>query len=240
MGRPGDNRLPQLAAEIRKAHADVHGAAKTAAQRAIDAGHALIEAKALVKHGEWLPWLREHCALAERTAQLYMKIARSGNSPELIASLGLQAAATEILQIIDHNYNPFHHCTEQGKVEWHLFVLFLSQEHNWHPAGAWAHCEWVLQKQFTTPCDWLTGEGPKCRKPWGMSEPSACFVDAWRSFHDRHRQLTVDEINQELVEIDNRIGPMSLPPPGKRRKRRIAATVRKTESATHAEMRRRA
>src|SRR3954452_25391410 len=67
------NRLPVLAAEIRRAHADVHDAAMTAAQRAIDAGHALIEAKELVAHGQWLPWLRENCALSERTAQLYMK-----------------------------------------------------------------------------------------------------------------------------------------------------------------------
>ena len=87
------NRLPVLAAEIRCAHADVQEAAKTAAQRAIDAGHALIEAKSLVEHGGWLPWLREHCALAERTAQLYMKIAKSGNSAEIVAAFGLQAAS---------------------------------------------------------------------------------------------------------------------------------------------------
>jgi hypothetical protein len=49
------NRLPILAEEIRKAHADVQEAAKTAAERAIEAGHALIEAKELLKHGEWLP-----------------------------------------------------------------------------------------------------------------------------------------------------------------------------------------
>jgi hypothetical protein len=42
----GSNRLPTLAAEIRKAHADVQDAAKTAAQRAIEAGHALLEAYA--------------------------------------------------------------------------------------------------------------------------------------------------------------------------------------------------
>jgi len=35
------NRLPVLAAEIRRAHADVQEAATTAAERAIDAGHAL-------------------------------------------------------------------------------------------------------------------------------------------------------------------------------------------------------
>jgi hypothetical protein len=32
------------------------------------AGDLLIEAKALVPHGQWLPWLAEHCEMAERTA----------------------------------------------------------------------------------------------------------------------------------------------------------------------------
>src|SRR5215831_1471661 len=92
----GSNRLPILAGEIRKAHAGVQDAAKTAAQRAIDAGHALIEAKELVGHGEWLPWLRENCALADRTARLYMQIARSGVNSATVADLGLQAAAKVI------------------------------------------------------------------------------------------------------------------------------------------------
>jgi hypothetical protein len=78
MTHAGTNRLPVLAAEIRMAHADVQEAIKTAAQRAIEAGHALIEAKELVDHGGWMPWLREHCALPDRTARLYMQVARSG------------------------------------------------------------------------------------------------------------------------------------------------------------------
>jgi hypothetical protein len=45
------NRLPILAAEIRKAHTDVQDAIKTAAERALDAGRDLLEAKRLVQHG---------------------------------------------------------------------------------------------------------------------------------------------------------------------------------------------
>lgn len=92
----GSNRLPILAAEIRKAHADVQEAAKTAAERAIEAGHALIEAKELLKHGEWLPWLREHCELPERTAQAYMRLARSGIKSATVADLGLKAALASL------------------------------------------------------------------------------------------------------------------------------------------------
>lgn len=72
----GDNRLPALAADIRVAHAGVLAARKSRTQRAIEAGRALIEAKALVQHGLWLSWLRQHCDLSERVAQLYMRAAR--------------------------------------------------------------------------------------------------------------------------------------------------------------------
>jgi len=41
------------------------------------AGDLLTQAKAQVPHGQWLPWLAEHCAIAERTAQAYMRVARS-------------------------------------------------------------------------------------------------------------------------------------------------------------------
>lgn len=89
------NRLPILAAEIRKAHAGVQDAEQLAAEGAIKVGHALIEAKALVKHGEWLPWLKEHCRISERTAQRYMRITRFGIKSATVADLGgIKAAAS--------------------------------------------------------------------------------------------------------------------------------------------------
>jgi hypothetical protein len=41
----------------------------------LDLGRLLNEAKALVEHGEWLPWLRRHTALSASSAQNYMKAA---------------------------------------------------------------------------------------------------------------------------------------------------------------------
>ena len=69
------NRLPILADEIVRYHLAGREAFASAAEYAIKAGEALIEAKKLVKHGDWLPWLRANCKLSERTAQLYMRIA---------------------------------------------------------------------------------------------------------------------------------------------------------------------
>jgi hypothetical protein len=69
-------RLKDLAATIVRevAAADRAGAAYHDHARA--AGAALIEAKAQVRHGEWLPWLAENCGLTERTAQHWMRFAR--------------------------------------------------------------------------------------------------------------------------------------------------------------------
>ena len=73
----GDNRLPLLAAEINQhiAAARRHSAASLAS--ALAAGERLIEAKVALGHGAWLPWLNTNCALSERTAQVYMRLARN-------------------------------------------------------------------------------------------------------------------------------------------------------------------
>jgi hypothetical protein len=41
----------------------------------LDIGDLLNEAKPLVEHGQWLPWLRRHTALSARSAQQYMRAA---------------------------------------------------------------------------------------------------------------------------------------------------------------------
>jgi hypothetical protein len=86
--------LDDLAGRIREAHADVQGAAAYALDRAMAAGDLLIEAKSKVGHGGWLPWLEDACAIPERTAQAYMRLAR--NREELksatVAVLGVRDA----------------------------------------------------------------------------------------------------------------------------------------------------
>lgn len=90
--RNTSNRLPILAVEIRRAHADVCEAAKTAAERALAAGSALVEAKSLCAHGEWSAWLAE-TGIPERTAQRYMSLQRAGCISAIMADYGLVRAA---------------------------------------------------------------------------------------------------------------------------------------------------
>lgn len=81
------NRLPILAADIRSAHSEALAAANTAAERAIAAGNMLVEAKALVKHGQWLPFLKE-AGIPERTAQRYMTLADARLNSDTVSLLG--------------------------------------------------------------------------------------------------------------------------------------------------------
>lgn len=92
------NRLPILAAEIRQAHLDTLAAEKTAAERAIAAGEALSEAKALAKHGEWLPFLKA-AGVPERTAQRYMRLAASRLKSDTVTVLGGIGAALRFIRL---------------------------------------------------------------------------------------------------------------------------------------------
>ena len=73
------NSLADLAACIRAEHEACEGALKLGLEHAVAAGKMLIVAKEQLKHGEWLPWLRDHCSLSERKAQRYMVIGRTSS-----------------------------------------------------------------------------------------------------------------------------------------------------------------
>lgn len=55
-------------------------------------GTRLIEAKAQLAHGEWLPWLREKVEFSEVTAQRFMRIAKEYKNPSLVTDLGASKA----------------------------------------------------------------------------------------------------------------------------------------------------
>ena len=73
----GSNYLTDLAARIWGYHEATVAALKASVIHAMSAGDLLTEAKAQLKHGLWLPWLAKNCAISERTAQLYMKLAKN-------------------------------------------------------------------------------------------------------------------------------------------------------------------
>ena len=95
------NRLTILAADIQAAHREVQASAEKMAERAIAAGHMLIEAKGTLPHGKWRSWLDQHVGMSERSAQRYMQLARSGMKSATVAVLGIAGAAQAIAKTAD-------------------------------------------------------------------------------------------------------------------------------------------
>jgi len=62
----------------------------------IGIGQRLIEAKELLPHGEWLPWLNDQVEFSERTAQDFMRLAREWSNPQTLADFG-KAKALKLL-----------------------------------------------------------------------------------------------------------------------------------------------
>jgi hypothetical protein len=88
--------LPQLAARINDAHQAVLRHLAASLESARDAGELLLSAKDRVKHGSWLFWLEKNCECSERSARLYMAIAKNWEqiaADPQFSTLTLQEAA---------------------------------------------------------------------------------------------------------------------------------------------------
>lgn len=67
--------LDDITADIRRSHSEAMKGLSVAAAAAIRTGEYLLEAKKLVKHGEWQDRVVFDCGLKLSTAQMYMKLA---------------------------------------------------------------------------------------------------------------------------------------------------------------------
>jgi hypothetical protein len=109
------NSLAELPARIRAEHEAVQVALKRGIEHAMTTGDLLLEAKAQLKHGEWTPWLREHCVISERTAHLYMQLAKNRQTIEAsgnVANLTINAAVRLLAQPKDEDEQETHSKSE--------------------------------------------------------------------------------------------------------------------------------
>ena len=65
---------------------------REAGEAILDIGARLIEAKGMLSHGEWLPWLTEQVEFSERTAQRFMRLAQEWSNPTTLSDLGASKA----------------------------------------------------------------------------------------------------------------------------------------------------
>lgn len=89
--------LETLAVRINEQQGLIEQALGVTLERAKEAGEMLIEAKRLVGHGNWLPWLETNCRVSASMAEKYMKIAKGWNvlaqgNPEHVPNLSIRDA----------------------------------------------------------------------------------------------------------------------------------------------------
>jgi hypothetical protein len=66
---------------------------KTASSTILEIGFRLIEAKALVEHGDWLPWLERNFQWTDRTAQRYISVYGLASKYDTVSDLELPLKA---------------------------------------------------------------------------------------------------------------------------------------------------
>ncbi len=68
--------LDELAVKINDEHRQAEAAVRTAVEHVVRAGDLLIEAKGRCEHGKWGYWVADNCKFSDRTARMYMRVAR--------------------------------------------------------------------------------------------------------------------------------------------------------------------
>jgi hypothetical protein len=69
-----DLDLRATADRINVEHRACEGAGRKTIALAVEVGRLLGEVKSSLPHGAWLPWLKTHCEVSERSAQNYLRV----------------------------------------------------------------------------------------------------------------------------------------------------------------------
>ena len=88
MAKPVEGRTIEIITD------EILDAKRTGGEAILTIGRCLIEAKDMLPHGEWLPWLNERVELSERAAQRFMRLAREWSNPTALSDLGATKALT--------------------------------------------------------------------------------------------------------------------------------------------------
>lgn len=82
--------------DIETITAEILNAKRAGGEAILTIGRGLMEAKEVLPHGEWLPWLEERVEFSERSARNFMRLARDWTNRQALADLG----ATKALQLL--------------------------------------------------------------------------------------------------------------------------------------------
>lgn len=92
---PGSTQM-DVARDINAITGEILEAKRVGGEAILTIGQRLIEAKAMLEHGEWLPWLNEKVEFSQQTANRFMRLAKEWTNYSALSNLG----ATKALQLL--------------------------------------------------------------------------------------------------------------------------------------------
>jgi len=104
-----------------------------------------------------------------------------------------------MIVIQDSSYDAYAGLNDDEKKEWDTFYLFIVEKCHQNHVGE--HIEWLRDKSFQTPTEWLGEEGARWRKVWMMKEPSVKFQKEWALFWQEKKEQSWEAIGEEIKRI---------------------------------------
>jgi hypothetical protein len=103
---PITRSLPEMATQINEAHEKCVQSVSMALEHARQAGELLQQAKDVLAHGQWLPWLKANCPFSERVAQNYMRVAREWPTiQQAKTNRGADLTYRQAIHLLTHSEN---------------------------------------------------------------------------------------------------------------------------------------
>jgi ParB-like chromosome segregation protein Spo0J len=158
------------------------------------------------RHGEWDEWADPVKAAKMMHAADLIGMGADPNS-EKVQTL-IREATVITFASPPRTYDPLAGRSEAEKLEWHIFMMFISYDGESHRAGyapldASRHVEYVLQRPFQNVDEWLGPEGEKWRRMCRYARPTMHpqFLADWVAFRDAHRHCTLEEIIRKVDDL---------------------------------------
>jgi len=186
---------------IKKLHAEVSAHFLVALGKAIEIGGLLAEQKISMKHGEWMPWLREHMPFSTATARNYMRLWEKRDELKMlnVSNLNMAYKITKgsgpaMLSYTPEGFfdslkypDPFSHCDDEQKRKW-LAKFILHIQAGLNPWDAWAIMEWTVVRftfddyfdETKNALDRYNMKGIPAMKKKEAKKQVAEFLDRWK------------------------------------------------------------
>jgi hypothetical protein len=155
----------------------------------------------------WVDWLGpERIAKADHLVDLVAMGGAAANSEKVIKLLHETSICS-----IECRYDPFAHCTDAERRDWHVFMLFLVRDIGMSPEGAAEHVKYVVSRTFQNVAEWLKDDrlwlfwpfrfrSARRRQRWvRQNKVPTQTKKRWQRFAAEHSDVTLPALIEQLT-----------------------------------------